>query len=868
MRKDEVPLAEIERLALSCSEAVNAREENFGWSPILFAAHMGDAGLIILLLDLQADLQAHCGQGNSALHLASRGNSLEALEVLLNQMADLESQNNHGWTALTWSAIAGCCEAAEFLLFYAAQVDARDSGGRTPCMWAARHGHQGILRLLFANSVDLLTRDEAGQTLKEHAADFDTLHKSLPEGGGQGRLGPLATDDAPYLGNSYGQPDLRRLSQQYSATARLHSRRVCTAPGTTRERQRTRREVTLTISEVVAEVFSLSQRLLMAAEENNWETALELLKAGASSTATRGQPQLRTPLMWASVHNAPAAALMLNAARAKLEARDAFGWTALHHAVHAGSSEMVSVLYYLGADFSARTDSGDTAGHLAARADAAAMLQLLRPALDTGARDSHGHTPLQTSAVNGCATALRSLLALRGDPSTKDTANRTIFSLCAAAGHCLAAQVLLEPPATPKPLWQEDHLQKVLRGLRWTGHQAPRASLGWGGFRGQRPRTDPGGSRAQRSLRRADTGRGGSKNRSILPAITEAKSEEHGEVETENETGAASRQSSVSRTSVHSQESAFSSVSEVSVESLASRTSVSSKVNPPSRKASKNRSRRSASRKVSSASTRSSMELPVTRTASTASTKSGASGEGCVRVLQNPVGLMMAASQAGESAVAEAPVTKAAALGTRDKDGRGALALACVMQKPDMVRFILGMRADMNCRDNYGDTPLMLAAAAADRATVSHLLEARAQVDILNNKGQRACDVGVHAELKRTLKLEVDRTAVERRMQRIATLQPLAKPTPEAETSRGSMRRLRLDGLPVSRPPEKLETLVRRVLEECQIDAPSHVEVIVDPFTHRPRGHAFVDFPDSARAAAAGAVFRDECNLLVTAEVA
>lgn len=408
-QSSKAELPQVQHLLGTCREAANAREDNFGWQPLMFAAHVGNAALLGKLLDAGADLHARCEAGCTALHMAARCGHLAVLDHLLQRGANLDARSDGGRTPLMWSSIGGFLEAVAALAEASAEVDAKDDNGRTACMWAAQHGHTTVVRRLLISGVDLSICDNDGRALEEYADDYDRLCNSVKG---------------------------------------LEARRGVETP-----------------SQAIADAFVASLELIAFAEAGDWKAVDDSLKAGAC-VSTRAGPLLRSPLAWAAIHGAPSASKTLCWARAQLEGRDSMGWTALHYAVHVGSGATVSMLCYIGADFASTTDSGDTVLHLAARADAAAMLQLLHPVCqDLSVLDGSDHTPLQAATMCGCAASVQTLLALHADVSCRDVRGRSLFAVSMVHGHIAVAHAMLEPlREVPQP-WHEDKLGELLQRL-------------------------------------------------------------------------------------------------------------------------------------------------------------------------------------------------------------------------------------------------------------------------------------------------------------------------------------------------------------------------------------------------------------------
>ena len=62
----------------------------YGWTPLLFAAKNGSAGLIRMLLELNANIDHEDKTGNTALLIASGRGHVKAVQFLLDRQASLK----------------------------------------------------------------------------------------------------------------------------------------------------------------------------------------------------------------------------------------------------------------------------------------------------------------------------------------------------------------------------------------------------------------------------------------------------------------------------------------------------------------------------------------------------------------------------------------------------------------------------------------------------------------------------------------------------------------------------------------------------------------------------------------------------------
>jgi ankyrin repeat protein len=177
----------------------------------------------------------------------------------------------------------------------------------------------------------------------------------------------------------------------------------------------------------------------VACTAGNWRLARFLLECGA-----RVEPAGATPCLLAAAgsdDDDAAGVQLLLKHKARVEARNGAGETALHLAAAAGHLEIVETLLGAHADPLARDDSGRSALHTAAaqaRGEVIERLLALHPecaALLTVA-DAAGHDPLMLACTSPAATpglAAR-LCDLGADPSARGSDGRRAVDIAAEAG--------------------------------------------------------------------------------------------------------------------------------------------------------------------------------------------------------------------------------------------------------------------------------------------------------------------------------------------------------------------------------------------------------------------------------------------------
>lgn len=153
-----------------------------GWTPLIYAAHMGHIKATRVLLSYQEDVNKETADlsGNTPLlHAAAQG-WLGVATLLVDDRdpmgvgASTSAQNKCGNTALHVATEAGQFEMVQLLLrpMYKASVEARNHAGNTSLICAARQGHTRILQALLFAGANVYAKDKYGSdalTFATHA---------------------------------------------------------------------------------------------------------------------------------------------------------------------------------------------------------------------------------------------------------------------------------------------------------------------------------------------------------------------------------------------------------------------------------------------------------------------------------------------------------------------------------------------------------------------------------------------------------------------------------------------------------------------------------------------------------------------------
>jgi ankyrin repeat protein len=143
---------------------VNARD-GYGMTALMWAAGHGDRGIVKVLLERGADVEAR----NELLSVWS----IEKIEtgksdarVLYDRMGMLHAKKHHGWTALMWAARNGQADLVNLLIDSGANMNAITKDGWTALVHAIDNKHVETAQLLLERGADPnLTEDGCSPAL-------------------------------------------------------------------------------------------------------------------------------------------------------------------------------------------------------------------------------------------------------------------------------------------------------------------------------------------------------------------------------------------------------------------------------------------------------------------------------------------------------------------------------------------------------------------------------------------------------------------------------------------------------------------------------------------------------------------------------
>lgn len=135
-----------------------------GNSPLFWAAYYDRCDVVVMLIkDYQFSVNRQNLNGDSPLHFAVKGASIECSRTLIAAGADVNIYNLQGETPLHMAICAGI-DFVELLIQSSAYLDCEDEYGDTPLHWAVREDNFECVRMLLDAGADKYHGNEDGET--------------------------------------------------------------------------------------------------------------------------------------------------------------------------------------------------------------------------------------------------------------------------------------------------------------------------------------------------------------------------------------------------------------------------------------------------------------------------------------------------------------------------------------------------------------------------------------------------------------------------------------------------------------------------------------------------------------------------------
>ncbi len=138
--------------ALLCGGADINSQDNYGSTPLMWAADKNNKEMAQLLLKYNPDVNIQNSEGHTSLMYAAQQNNKEIASLLLEKGADINIQNSYGESALILAAHKNNKKVLQLLLKSNPNLNIQDCDGRTALMRAAVANNKEIVDLLSSMS--------------------------------------------------------------------------------------------------------------------------------------------------------------------------------------------------------------------------------------------------------------------------------------------------------------------------------------------------------------------------------------------------------------------------------------------------------------------------------------------------------------------------------------------------------------------------------------------------------------------------------------------------------------------------------------------------------------------------------------------
>jgi len=148
------------RLLIAQGASVEAKD-NYGSTPVLYAAYNGDEDVCRLLIENKASVEAKDNDGKTPLIWAAENDHEGVYKLLIENKAAIEVQDKRGLTPLSWAAGKGHGNLCKLLIANKASVEAKDNNRETPLALAAANGRDAVCALLIDTQLEPIKKGKA-----------------------------------------------------------------------------------------------------------------------------------------------------------------------------------------------------------------------------------------------------------------------------------------------------------------------------------------------------------------------------------------------------------------------------------------------------------------------------------------------------------------------------------------------------------------------------------------------------------------------------------------------------------------------------------------------------------------------------------
>lgn len=339
-------------------------------TPLIQAAHSGDARQVKQLLAQGVDINGRDGSGRTALMVGASEGHKPVVEVLLTEGAEVNLQTPLGSTAMRFAATADSVDILKALIQSGASVNIKDKSGWTPIIHAAIKGKAANVKILQSAGASL----PADLVYPAALGDIDMVQQMLKQGAdvnATNEIGWMPLAAAAVNGHveivnlllhkgaqtdSTGMDRGWRMSALTLAADRGHLEVVKTLLGK-------KADANLTSFDVAANKSTGRTALMEAVYSGHAEVVRAVVEGGANPN-DRFPGARKRPLLSGAVQS-PAVLKVLLDKGANVNATDEDGATALIAASYFGCADSVALLLQRGARVSAKNQQGYTALQIA-----------------------------------------------------------------------------------------------------------------------------------------------------------------------------------------------------------------------------------------------------------------------------------------------------------------------------------------------------------------------------------------------------------------------------------------------------------------------------------------------------------------------
>ena len=402
---------------LEAGADVNAKDAE-GKNPLMIALEGNYWNLALPLLHSGTDVDAQDDDGVSALHLAVDNGNLEAVKMLLERRPRLKRTSEKYWsqTPLHLAAEHDHDEIFAVLHSYGAELESTCMQGFRSIHIAAFHNSLNVARLLVSLGAEMNPLSDDKRTVLHIAAEYSSVEF----------VGLLLTID----------PDVNAKEEEAQNTA-LHAAAAVGATAICK---------VLLEQGAVVDLPNITKHtaLHLSVIEGHLETAKLLLDHEFSpmKIAVFDSPVLH----YAANEGNKDFIQPLIQSQADPEAANLHGHRALHFAARVGNDEFVEQLCTAVTDLNtnSRDQDGKTALHLAAAAGHSSTVQLLQEkGAESDILDSSKNLPIHYAAWDGHVHIVEILIS-DANMNVRGYSGRTLLSIGALRGHENIVRLLLD----------------------------------------------------------------------------------------------------------------------------------------------------------------------------------------------------------------------------------------------------------------------------------------------------------------------------------------------------------------------------------------------------------------------------------------